>query len=172
MGKAVVIAGYPGTGKSTIAGELRKMFEEKNVIEVDEEAKKLGMFSMYDARRLSHIYDEEYLMKWLERRVRETEGVLFVFSIFSCILPKELVSSVIVLRMDRDSLERRLRDRGWSDDKIQENLEAMEMGEIEDEASECYGEEKVAVINTSATSPLDSAKAILKIAQDAAENRT
>ncbi|MGC9187361.1 MAG: AAA family ATPase [Fervidicoccaceae archaeon] len=163
MGKAVVISGYPGTGKTILAGELRKFLgKEEKIIEVDEEAKKRKLFIAYDAKRGSHVYDLEYLEKWLSEEVNQEEGVTFIFSLTPCILPGELVSLVFVLRGERDEIGERLKMRGWSEEKIEENLEAMDVHEIEEEAEECYGKDKVRSLNTSGKLPREIATLILE----------
>jgi len=162
MGKAIIITGYPGTGKTSLARALERMLKSRaKIIEVDEEAKKNGWFWAYDARRRSHVYDTEFLEKWLVSEAVKSD-LLFIFSIFPCLLPMEFVSQVFVLKSEPEVVERRLRERGWEEGKIRENLEAMEMGELEGEAEDCYGREKVKIIDTSGESPEIAAEKMLK----------
>lgn len=167
MGKAVIVSGYPGTGKTAVANELRTMLgKDENLIEADEVARTKELFLAYDAKRGSHVYDIEYLEKLMKEEVERWSGITFIFSLVPCILPKDLVVSVFVLRAGSEEVARRLKDRGWSDEKIEENLEAMDMWEIEEEASECYGKEKLRSLDTTGKTPREVATLILKEIRD------
>lgn len=61
----------------------------------------------------------------LRRRFRSVaRGRLVVDGHLSHYLPDRLLDAVVVLRLDPTRLERRLRARGYSGEKIRENLEA------------------------------------------------
>ncbi|NAY89570.1 MAG: AAA family ATPase [Desulfurococcales archaeon] len=163
MGVAIIVTGYPGSGKSSVAEALKNLLgESANLVEVDTLAKQRGLFSMYDAKRGSHVYDEEYISRTLSELVESKADIFYIFSIFPCILPREKVSIVFVLRAEKDVLKKRMLERKWELEKVEENLEALELGEIEEEAIECFGATKIEVIDTTEKDPREIAELILQ----------
>ena len=65
---------------------------------------------------------------------RTKKGDWIIDSHLSHLLPPKIIDKVIVLRCDPTELERRLRKKGWSRKKIQENVEAEMIGLIAWEA--------------------------------------
>jgi adenylate kinase len=105
------ITGTPGTGKSSLAEELRRRGHrviscittlEPYILERDEE-------------RDTYVVDEE---RWAEEFI-PVEG--FAEGHLAHYLPCDFI---IVLRCRPDVLEMRLRTRGYSEAKIRENVEA------------------------------------------------
>ena len=68
------------------------------------------------------------------------------------VLPSKLVDICIVLTCEPFMLEKRLSERGFSYEKIQENLEAERFGVMLGEAMNNYGESKVMIFDTTYTS--------------------
>ncbi|MCC5990477.1 MAG: AAA family ATPase, partial [Thermosphaera sp.] len=58
MGKAIVIAGVPGTGKSTLARELARVLNTE-AIDLSKLALENNLILEYDASRKTYVIDEE-----------------------------------------------------------------------------------------------------------------
>ncbi len=116
----VAITGTPGTGKSTLSKIISKKIEYLRV-EVNEFAEKQGLFTEKDMKRGSWIVDE----KKLEKAINAIEGHVVLDGHLSHFCRAGLV---IVLRMNPVELKKRLLSRGWSSNKIKENVEAEALG--------------------------------------------
>jgi len=68
------------------------------------------------------------------------------------------INTVILLRCDPSILEKRLRERNYSEDKIRENLEAEALNIILDEALDHISADKIFQLDTTNLSPDESAK--------------
>ncbi len=112
----VAITGTPGTGKST----LSKIISNKMgclLVDVNEFAKKRGLFAEKDVKRGSWIVDEKKLKK-------ETDAIKGNIVLDGHMSHFCRVDIVIVLRLNPAELKKRLSLRGWSANKIKENVEA------------------------------------------------
>ncbi len=110
----LVITGTPGTGKSTLCELLAECLGVR-CFHVDELVKE-GMSLGYDRVRDSLIADIDGLREELGGI-----GVAVIEGHYSHLLGIE--DLIIVLRTNPLVLEQRLRDKGFSDEKIKENLE-------------------------------------------------
>ena len=113
----VGVSGTPGTGKSTLAGALRR--KGYQVIDVGEFAKERGLVSGRDARRRSVEVDVKKLDLALKKEL--PPGTVFLVGHLSHLLTVDLI---VLLRCSPSVLRERLKKRRWSDRKIRENLEA------------------------------------------------
>lgn len=108
--KIVVITGTPGTGKTSVAFELGK--------------RGFGIIKVND------FYDEEKdSIETLSRKIREeikkrNKSKIVIEGHFSHLLKIENEVFCFVLRTEPKKLFERLKDRGFDDKKIMENLEA------------------------------------------------
>lgn len=130
---AVFITGTPCVGKTTLASKLNGRLIKINdlaishdfVLGVDE---KKG-YKVIDIDRLSsHIYE----------LVADCDELLIFEGHLSHLC--DGADRVIVLRVRPEILEKRLRERNYSEAKIRENLEAEALGVCSAEAYEKYGE--------------------------------
>ena len=150
MSKIIVVSGTPGTGKTLLAKKLAEKLGacyvnlSRLVIE-----KKL--YVEYDTGRNTFVVDEERVREYL-RGLAEECRLIVVDSHYGEISPRELVDKIIVLRLDPVELERRLRERGWGENKVKENIQAEILGVSTINALEEQGEEKVFEINVTGRS--------------------
>ena len=149
----VCITGTPGTGKSKIAKLLAKELGWK-MVELNELAKEKGCIAGYDTKRGCKEVDVEELAKVVEK----LEGNLVLESHFAHYMPCD---AVFVLRVDPKELKRRMKKRGWKEEKIKENMEA-EITEVC--TSEALEEgKKVYEIDTTHKKPEEVVEEILKV---------
>lgn len=138
----VAVSGTPGTGKSTATDRLETDFE---IVHLNEVIEREGLVEGSDPERDTVIADMAAVEAWLDER----DDVV----IESHLTHHLEADRVIVLRCHPDELTRRLRERGDSASKIQENVESETLDIILAEAVQTHGEDHVFEIDTSGRKP-------------------
>lgn len=134
----VCITGTPGTGKSEVAKILSKKLKWK-LIQLNRLAEEGKLYSGYDKKRKCKIVD----LDAMEKEIMKLGGNLVLESHYAHIFPCDFV---VVLRCNPKKLRERLKAKGWSKKKIEENVEAEIMEICKTEALETHG--KVIEIDT------------------------
>jgi adenylate kinase len=165
-----LISGTPGTGKTTLASELARRLRYV-FLDIGEFAVANRLYLGVDPRRNTKIINERRLSRRLGKEAQAANGNVVMSSHYAEILDPRLVGTVIVLRTHPDELKRRLRQRGWSLEKVQENLEAEILGVCTSNALMRYGREKVYEIDTTAASPDETLLVAEEIIQSKNEAR-
>lgn len=142
----IAICGSPGTGKSTFADMLSSY--GFHVIHLSKFVIENKLYCGYDRQRSAYIIDEDRLRKKLGGIISTKKSVI-IEGIGAEALPSDWVDLCIVLVCEPYVLRERLERRGFSQDKIDENLEAERFGVILGEAISNYGKSKLVVIDTS-----------------------
>lgn len=145
----ILITGVPGTGKTTLTQLLHAQLNEsinqkfgtqgveyyKN-INVGEVIKEHKFWKDYDDERQCSIFDEDMLLDHLETFVPKG-GCLVDFH--TCgFFPERYFDMVILLRCDNTVLYKRLEARGYSQEKITENVDCEIHEVVKDEAFSSY----------------------------------
>eukprot|EP00760_Papus_ankaliazontas_P005409 PhM_4_TR12548/c0_g1_i1/m.58379/K18532/AK6, FAP7; adenylate kinase len=131
----IVVTGTPGTGKTTMSEVIAQAFGFTHV-NVGKLVSQEGFHESYDEEFDAHVPDEDRLLDHLETVVADG-GVVLDFH--SCELyPERWVDLVLVLSAKTEVLFDRLRARGYSDRKVEENMDAEIHRVCEDEARESY----------------------------------
>ncbi|MDI3473959.1 MAG: adenylate kinase [Candidatus Woesearchaeota archaeon] len=127
----ILISGTPGTGKSELAKKVAKSINALN-INITDFVKDHELSDGYDEVRECLIVDEEklsnFVSDWLKSINKKDviiEGHLAHF------IKGDLV---VVIRCSVDELYKRLKARGYNENKIRENVEAEIFGICEEEA--------------------------------------
>ena len=141
------LTGTPGTGKTTIAEHLTA----RGQTVVSQKETMVPYILEHDAERDTDIIDEE---AWVESFV-PVEG--FIEGHLTHLLQAD---RVVVLRSRPDILAARLRERGYGEEKVQENAEAEALDAILIETLEVHPEEHITVIDTTEQSPEETADEI------------
>ncbi|MBC7084808.1 MAG: adenylate kinase family protein [Methanomethylovorans sp.] len=115
----VGITGTPGTGKTSVTTLLEKKTEYQ-VIHLNELIKDEKLYSEVDTERDCVIAD----MNLVEKKVMEKVDMSTDVTILESHLSHHIADIVIVLRTSPYKLSERLHKREYSENKIQENLEA------------------------------------------------
>ncbi|XP_005095620.1 adenylate kinase isoenzyme 6 [Aplysia californica] len=149
----IMIAGTPGTGKSTLAKELalRTGLSYVNVGEVAEQAE---CMDGYDEELQCGILDEDRVIDELEDSMSQGGNVL---DYHSCeFFPERWFDIVFVLRTDNAILHSRLTERGYNEKKIENNIESEIFQVILDAAKGAYPEEMVHALPSDSADQLES----------------
>ncbi len=124
------LTGTPGTGKTSISAELRSRGHD--VIDGKEFIKEQGLLGEYDAERDTYEVDLDLLNDALQP-FRDEDGPVILDSHLSHFMDSR---GIIVLRCSPKVLAIRLRARGYSEEKVRENVQAEILDEILCEAME------------------------------------
>lgn len=154
----IAVTGTPGVGKTSVS---RKLVEKLDLeyVSVNEFARERDCIVSRDEKRQSDVVD-------LEKLRDETS------SLKDCVLDGHLShfldsDKVFVLRCRPSLLRERMREKGWDEEKVEENLDAEILGVIEKEAR---GEiEEVYSIDTSETSEDEVVGIIINIVEGEGE---
>jgi adenylate kinase len=165
MKKIIILSGTPGTGKTTIANLLCKELNAI-IIDLNKEVIENNFFTM-DLDRETKIADVEKLKSHVVKKIKESElKYIIIEGHYADIIPDDLVHHAIVLRTHPETLKRRLKQKGFSNGKIRENLQAEILGDCSSHAIDSYGMNKIHELDTSNASIEDSVQKIISIVKE------
>lgn len=159
MYKLIIICGTPGTGKTGVANRLKKM--GFRILHLSDLVIREKLYLKYDEERDSYVIDPDKLIRKIIEIKEKTTKPLIIEGVGAEIIPKELVDLCFVLICEPKELERRLKAKGYSKEKIDENLEAERLNLIWGEALDNYGADKVIVIDTTNLTEEEVARRII-----------
>ena len=118
----IIVSGTPGTGKTTFA---KKIAKEQNLkyIDVKEIIKKNDLVDEFDKEKDTDIIDVEKLNSVVVEIIKKEKNVV-IDSHLSHYLPKEYVDKCYITKCELPELKKRLEQRGYSKEKVRENLDA------------------------------------------------
>ena len=152
----ISITGTPSTGKTTVARELAHMLGY-DLVSLNELVKAGKIKATWDKKRKTWIVNEDYIdaeiSKYLDRNKNYViEGGLGHF----------IKSSLcVILRTNPKVLEKRMKQRDWEENKIQENIQAEILDAIVIEARDIN--DTVIEVDTSRRTPKSTAILIKQI---------
>jgi len=152
----VAITGTPGTGKTSVSMELARLGHV--VVDMVALARQKRLIVSPVTRGAPATID----VKKLKSVPLPKAKLVFTCSHFSHLLKAD---KVIVLRCSPSVLVRRLRSRGWGNEKVTENAEAEAIDLITVEAIGLH--RKVYEVDTTHLKPKESARQILEIVKGA-----
>lgn len=135
----ILIVGTPGTGKTTISQQIADRTDMTHM-DVNEIARENNFYDGYDDDRACNILDEDRVVDFMEDRISSTEGGTIVDYHGCEFFPERWFDAVFVLRTDNTKLYDRLTSRGYSEKKVQENVECEIFGTLAEEARLSYKE--------------------------------
>ncbi|MBX0294276.1 adenylate kinase family protein [Haloarcula nitratireducens] len=151
----VAVTGTPGTGKTTATGRVET---DLDVVHLNDVIKSEEFSTEMDEERGSLVADMDAVAEWLDGR----EDVLFE----SHLAHNFDADRVVVLRAHPDTVVERLRERGDSDPKADENAESEALDVILSEAVHHHGAENVYEIDTTERDPDEVAAEIEAVLAD------
>jgi adenylate kinase len=148
----IIIAGTPGTGKTTIAKLLAKKINGLH-IDVSRYVIDNKLYIDYDEKRLSYVIDEERTVNALKNIIAKSDKPVIIDTHYPEIIPPEIVDYVFVLRTHPRILEERLKRKNWPMNKVRENVMAEILSIVTYNVINRFGEDKVFEIDTTNKSP-------------------
>jgi adenylate kinase len=143
----IIITGTPGTGKTTISKALAKEIHA-DYLSLTRFVIDKGLYSGIDRERKTRIVDIERTRKSLRNLIPKGTMIIVDTHVADSI-PRERTRKVIVLRCHPRVLESRLRKKGWSRNKVRENVLAEILDACYMIAVSYYGAKKVYQLDTS-----------------------
>ena len=148
MGKAIVISGTPGVGKTRISLRLASILNAK-YINLSDFAIENKLYQYFDTERSTYVIDEDILRREISRIIKDYEGYVIIDSHYGEIVDDDLVEKIFILRLNPRDLLKRLESKGWSKEKVRENVEAEVLGICTQNALNEHPRDKVCEIDTS-----------------------
>ncbi|MCL7415774.1 MAG: adenylate kinase family protein [ANME-2 cluster archaeon] len=154
----IALTGTPGTGKTSICALLEMHY---GIIDLNALIKKDGLHTGEDELRGSLVVDIDALQARVDELVKDETATVIIEGHLSHLLTG--IDALIVLRTRPDVLAQRLANRGYPQEKVQENMEAEALDVILVEAVERH--ERVYEVETTLTTPDDVAREIWQMIQ-------
>lgn len=154
----ILVTGTPGCGKTATASLIAETLGFKHV-NVGDLIKQHKCYEGRDDALDTYILDEDKLLDLMENLFQECadDNTGIVADYHSCeLFPERWFDLVLVLRAKTDVLYDRLTERGYSDKKRSENLEAEIMQVVLDEARESYDVEIVHEVPSNTVEEMES----------------
>ncbi len=155
----VYITGVPATGKTAVAKNLSEVLLLQ-YLEINEVVLDKGLYFGYDINRDSVIMDDELLTQELNSIITKEDRLCLVGPMISL---KNVFDFIIVLHCGVTTLRQRLLARDYSNNKIEENIEAEIMNIIYYDSIEFYNEEKVFEVHNDKRTIEDTCNEIILI---------
>jgi len=158
-----VITGNPGVGKHTtakiIAEKINADIIDINDVAIDNNAtgKKTDLGLDVDVKRLVRL---------LEKQLKAERDLVIVGHLAPYVLKPVGISLVAVLRRSPYELEKTLKKRGYSVDKVRENVASEILGTSLYDSLKTFGKRKVAEFDTTGKTPKETADEILAALQN------
>ncbi|XP_078531429.1 adenylate kinase isoenzyme 6 [Lissotriton helveticus] len=136
----ILLTGTPGVGKTTLGKELAER-TGLTYISVSDLAKEGKLYEGYDEEYDCPVLDEDRVIDELEDRM--SRGGMIVDYHGCDFFPERWFQIVFVLRTDNTLLYERLETRGYTDKKLQDNVQCEIFQTLYEEALESYKQEIV-----------------------------
>lgn len=149
----LAITGTPGTGKTTATQLL-----ETEIVHLNDVIREQELYTETDDTRESRVVDFELTEAWLTEHGPDV--------VESHLAHRFEADRVVVLRCHPEKLHRRLRERGESTAKAEENAESEALDVILIEAIDRHGKDAVYEIDTTDREPSAVAKEIDRVLSD------
>ncbi|KAF2368143.1 Adenylate kinase isoenzyme 6 [Trinorchestia longiramus] len=149
----ILLTGTPGVGKSTMAQQVAENCKMQH-ISVSDLAKDNNLYEGYDEDMKCAILDEDKVIDELEDPISEGGKIIEYHG--SSFFPERFFDAVFVLRCNNTVLYDRLASRGYSPEKILENIECEIMNVLLDEAMESYDHSIVKEISSETVEDMEN----------------
>jgi adenylate kinase len=164
-----VITGNPGVGKHTtakiIAERINADIIDINDVAIDNNAtgKKTDLGLDVDVKRLVRL---------LEKQLMAERDLVIVGHLAPYVLKPVGISLVAVLRRSPYELEKTLKKRGYSVDKVRENVASEILGTSLYDSLQTFGKRKVAEFDTTGKTPKETTDEILAALQKKSKSKS
>ncbi len=154
----LVITGNPGVGKHTSAGILAEMIHAQ-IVDINNIA--IKSHAVGEETNLGRDVDVKKVTRVLKQTIRQERDLVLVGHLAPYVLEPVGISIVAVLRRSPYDLEKTLERRGYSADKVRENIESEIIGTLLYDSLKAFGKPKVAEFDTTNKTPKETADEIL-----------
>jgi adenylate kinase len=164
-----VITGNPGVGKHTTA----KIIAEKinaDIIDINEVA--IDNNATGKKTDLGLDVDVKRLVRLLEKQLKAERDLVIVGHLAPYVLKPVGISLVAVLRRSPYELEKTLKKRGYSVDKVRENVASEILGTSLYDSLQTFGKRKVAEFDTTGKTPKETTDEILAALQKKSKSKS
>jgi adenylate kinase len=165
----LVITGNPGVGKHTSAKIIAEKIDAEiidiNNVAIDDNA--IGKNT-----DLGFEVDVKRLVRLLEKLLKIKGNLVIVGHLAPYVLKPSGISLVAVLRRSPYELEKALKKRGYSVDKVRENVASEILGTSLYDSLKTFGKRKVAEFDTTGKTPDETADEILAALQKNTKSRS
>jgi adenylate kinase len=164
-----VITGNPGVGKHTtakiIAEKINADIIDINDVAIDNNAtgKKTDLGLDVDVKRLVRL---------LEKQLKAERDLVIVGHLAPYVLKPVGISLVAVLLRSPYELEKTLKKRGYSVDKVRENVASEILGTSLYDSLQTFGKRKVAEFDTTGKTPKETTDEILAALQKKSKSKS
>ena len=141
----MAVSGTPGAGKSVFARALAKKLDAQ-LVDLNALIKKRKIYKKDADGTL--VADPMKVRAEFARLIRGFRGPVVVEGLLAHLLQPKYISHAVILRTRPNVLEKRLRKRGYSLEKIKANVESEALSIILWEAVKIHGVKKVHEIDT------------------------
>ncbi|KAH9411417.1 AAA domain-containing protein [Ordospora pajunii] len=141
----ILMTGTPGVGKTTLCARVSEVFGMKHV-DVSKYIEENKLYDEYSEEYKSLVFDEEMVRNALASDLCTTDS--YIIDTHCCEVASGLDFDVIfVLTLPIEILYRRLKDRGYDESKIKENVECEIFGVAKEDA-ECLFDVEIHVVGS------------------------
>jgi adenylate kinase len=123
MVRVIIVTGSVCSGKTTLAKKLAKKYKAK-YLDVNKVIEEYKLSEGYDKKRRCKVIDTGKLNKALIKIIKSSKESLVIDSHLSHYLPSKYVDICIITKCSIKKLRNRLKKRGYSKSKVEENVDA------------------------------------------------
>lgn len=161
--KVLIITGTPGAGKSTVSKKLAQRIGAEP-IPLGELVRKERLYTHEDKKRDTLVADLNRLSERVRQVIASSSRNVVIEGHYAVdVIHPDSVCRVFVLRRDPEELTKILRERGYGEDKVRENLAAEILDVCLYDAVEICGVEKVCEVNVTGRNVADVVEEITDI---------
>ncbi len=161
----IIVTGTPGVGKSTVSTNLALKLNGKH-LDIGKIAEEFNLIDRFDAERNTAIVNLNRLSNVLQEKIEASSGdVVIDGHLAPHIIPDNLVTMAIILRRNPQQVEQELKNRGYSDKKVKENVRCEILDVCLFDCVNKYGKEKcheIDITNKNLDSIIDQLEKVIE----------
>ncbi|XP_057956600.1 adenylate kinase isoenzyme 6 homolog [Malania oleifera] len=147
----ILVTGTPGTGKTTTSSQLAEATQLRH-INVSELVKEKKLHDGYDRETDAYVINEDLLCDEIEDMMEEGGNIV---DYHDCeFFPERWFDRVVVLQTNNTVLYDRLKNRGYEEAKLMNNIECEIFQVLLEEAQGSYPEDVVMALKSDSTDDL------------------